>query len=246
MLKKLQHSTTAMVQSMKRSKGGPNCINPDMDAAIAHYEELQRILKLFIEDANKIIACVRPVVKYAAEFSSLTEKTYDTLPTEDRPLSERLADLVSDLNGFLIEPPFGAVDETVIQRLKAMLGKVDALTPMYNDHHSTFLILESNQSKLDALQREPEKNAKEIQSYTEKIDSRTIDVNNLESQFIDKMSEIWDVRFQALGVPLSELLEIITAFGRVVIKGVEPIAQVLGPEALAQEYRAQEPAPPKK
>jgi hypothetical protein len=234
-----------MVQSLKRTKG-PNSINPDMAVAQEHYSQFQQHLKVFLDDANKIIACLQPIVKYATEISNLTEKTYDTLPPEDRPLAERLSDLVGDLNAFVNETILPHSDDDVINPLKGTFKSVDDLGSINNDHHSAFLILESNHAKLEAIQKEPDKNAKEIQSYTEKIESRTIEVKRLEEEFISRMSAIWENRFQLVGRPLSSLLEMITGLGTALIKRVEPIAAVLGPELLAQDYPAVDPPTPKK
>jgi hypothetical protein len=245
MLKKIKHGATVMTQSLKKG-GGPQFIDPAFGNAFTEFTDYQTRLRTFVDDANAVIAAITPVFKCASDFSALTDKCFETLPSEDQPLSAGLTQLTKDLQLFVNDRVANQATETVVKPLKDVFQQVDELSAIYENHRQSFLILESNKAKLESLQKEPDKKGVEIQSYTEKIATRTSEVERLEAEFITKMSGVWENRFNVLGPPMNSLLEIVADIGRSLMVASEPIITVLGPAALSQDYpSAPEPAPKK-
>jgi len=244
MLKAVKHRTTIALQSMKKGDG-PACLNPYFPEAAAHLADYRAAVRLFIDDANQVLAIIPRIFKGLTEFTTATEKCYETFPEEDRALSAQLAQLTADMK-VLIEARVGAPSaESVIKPLKDIAAQLEELEKLNKQQHDGFLILESNKAKIEGFQKEPEKNAQQIQSYTEKVTTRTTDVQNIEADFIAKMNETWANRFEALKVPLTALMAIVADIGEALMTSSGPIVNTLGPELIAKDYPVAEPPQPK-
>jgi hypothetical protein len=238
MLKKIKHGTTAMVESLKHGKG-PAFINPEFEVAVTHFTDYQTHVKLFLDDAQAIVSAVTPVFKHFGDFSALTEKTWETFPREE--LGGKLGQLSRDIGLFVSDTISPRTNDSVINALKEIQKQLADLTALKDEQHQNFLILESNKSKLEGLQKEPEKNAREIESYTDKNKARTTELERLEADFIQKVAVIWEQRFTILGEPLTALFELIGELGKALLQASGPVGEILGPELLAEDFPAAAP-----
>jgi hypothetical protein len=242
MLKKIKHGTTAMVESLKKREG-PAWLDPAFETALVHFSDYQTHVKLFLTDAQAIVSAVAPVFKQFGDFSGLTEKTWETFPREE--LGAKLGQLSRDIGLFVSDTISPRANETVIVILKELQKQLEEVTALKEEQHQSFLILESNKSKLESLQKEPDKNLREIESYTDKIKARNSDVEKLEADFIQRVTAIWNDRFTVLGEPLTALLTLVGELGTALLQASLPIADTLGPELLAEDFPAVAPEPKK-
>jgi hypothetical protein len=236
MIKAVKHGTTAFVQKMRSSDADPTALDNKFETAVNQHASLRASVQLFLEDANAVLAALPRTVARACEFSALTERCYETLPPEDRGLSVQLARLTADLQLFVGERVPTGTQETVIKPLKAILTRIEALDQIRQEHKKSFLILEANKKKLEGYQKDPVKNAKKIQEYIDKINTRTADVEKMETDYRNGMDDLWTHRFESVGQPLTAMLNLILDIGRAVNVASGPIVQLLGEEAITKTY----------
>jgi hypothetical protein len=91
------------------------------------------------------------------------------------------------------------------------------------------------------LQKDADKNAKEVDAYKGKVDTRKAEVERLEAEFIGRMTAAWENRFDVLRGPLSALLTLVMEIGQALVASSDPIAEVLGAELMEKEYPSAEP-----
>jgi len=244
MLKSLQHRAAIAVESMKKGKG-PSYFDPAFEEASACLQELKTTIQSFIEDANAILGVIPRIFKGAAEFSSLTTKCFDTFPEEDRVVSASLATFTAEMTAIVESRIGSSSSDSVIRPFKDLLRTLEDLTRVQKQQHDCFMLLEANKAKLESLQKDPEKNAAQIQQYQEKITARTTEAQQLETEFITRTRAVWDNRFDVLKPPITALLGIVTEIGLALVTSSEPIVEALGPELMGTEFPAAEPAAPK-
>jgi hypothetical protein len=240
MLKGLKHRTTVMVQSMKKGEGNP-FFDPEFDNASTHLKEFRATIHTFIDDANAILGAIPRVFKAATEFTTLTEKCFATFPQGDQDVSDRLSQLSANMKVFLDARLGAAANDAIIRPLKDIIATLDELAQVQKQQHDSWLILESNKAKLESLQKDADKNAKEVDAYKGKIDTRKAEVERLEAEFIGRMRAAWENRFDVLRGPLSALLTLVTEIGQALVASSDPIAEVLGAELMEKEYPSAEP-----
>jgi hypothetical protein len=245
MLKRIKHGATVMVGTMKQGKDSATALNPEFESAKTRFKEFHDHIKIFADDAQQILVVLPRVFKTASEFSGLTQKCFETFPEEDRDLSTRLTALTNDMQMFVNERTGTRGVDAIIRPLKDLGRMLDELGNVAKEHHDSFLILEQNKAKLEALQNEPEKNAEQVRLYTEKVQTRTQEVENLETEFIGRMQAAWENRFTVLSGPLRSLLAIVAETGQALRTATDPIVECLGPEILSVEYPAAAPPEPK-
>jgi hypothetical protein len=245
--KRIKHRATVMVGSMKQAKDSAICLDPDFEVEKAHFKEFREHLHGFIDDAIQILKTLPRVFKSASELTALTQKCFETFPEEDRELSNRLSVLTSDLQLFVNARTGEEGLDAIVRPLKELVQTMDELGNVAKSQHDSFLILEQNKARLEALQRDAEKNAQQIEVYTEKVRTRRIEVDQLEREFIGRMQAAWANRFAVLGGPLRALLGLVTETGQALRTATEPIIELLGEDVLSVEYTtvAAEPKPKK-
>jgi hypothetical protein len=113
---------------------------------------------------------------------------------------------------------------------------MEELAATQKAQHKSFLILESNRATLEDLQKDPQKNAAEIQRYTEKIAARTDHVQQLETSFINLVSGTWGHRFEIITPPMRELLAFAAWLGSTFMAESSPVRAQLGAELLATNF----------
>jgi hypothetical protein len=234
MTKKIKHGITVMVQSMKNHEG-PLALRDDFQPACDKFKSLQQMITSFITDAENILRVFPALVKQASAFSTTTTQVFSTFPESDRGLADQIANLVQKVQEFT-EAQKAASDDAILQPLRDLSTQVNELLAIQTDQKNSFLILESNKAKVEAFQKDPEKNQLKIDQYNEKIRVRTLNVQELEEEFISRMNAVWTNRFEVLHRPLIALMEVVMGLGVVVRGEVEEIAKVLGPEIVAAEY----------
>jgi hypothetical protein len=235
MLKRIKHGTTIATQSMKKAKG-PMYLNPDFEIAAARVKEFRQSVLTFIDDAQAILGLLPRVSKTTTELSGLTTTCFEAFPPDERDVAERFASLTQTLQTFIGSRVTDTSDDLIIQPLHELVARVDELKGIKSEHRDNFLILESNKSKLDGLQKDAEKNAEKIQIYTAKIAARTNEVERLEADFIGRMTVLWENRYDVVCAPISKLLALILELAATVKGGSEPLRAALGPELLARNF----------
>jgi CHASE3 domain sensor protein len=245
MFKRLKHGTTALVQSMKKA-AGPPYLDPEFETASANFKQLRDTLGLFHEDANALLVVLPKLTKSISEFAVSLQKCYETLPAESRDEGVPLAPFADKIPKVVQEEQAKVVDETVIKQLTDLLARMEELAVTQREQHDSFLILESNRAKLEGLQKDPQKNAAEIQRFTEKITARTDHVKQLEASFIGLVNATWEHRFDIITPPMRELLAFISWMGSMFMTESAPVRAQLGAELLATDFPLAEAPPPKK
>jgi hypothetical protein len=234
MIKKIKHGTTVMVESM-RKREGPLALRPDFQQAADHFKSVQQIIAAFIEDAQNIFKVFPAINKHAGAFSTTTTQIFSTLPEQERVLADQIGSLVQKVKEYTDQQTASSSD-AILQPLRDLHAQVNELAVLQTDQKSSFLILESNKAKLEALQKDAEKNALKITEYTEKIRVRTLNVQQLEEEFISRMEAIWSNRFEVLSRPLMSLMAVVMGLGGLVRQEAEAMATSLGPEIVNADY----------
>lgn len=236
MLKKLKHNTTVMMESMRKHEG-PLVLSADFLPAAEHLESMRTTISTFIKDAEGILTILPTLSQNATALSASTADIFQTFPGDDRSLTDQFSNLTAKLQDFT-----GGQSQTakgaVFAPLRRLVDKLDKLVAKQKEQKDSFLILESNKTKLAALQKDSEKNAAAIEQYQEKIRNRTEELQKLEADFISEMDRIWTGQFEALNRPLVTLMNIIMDLGQLAREGAESIASVLGPEFIDADYPA--------
>jgi hypothetical protein len=245
MFKRLKHGTTALVQSMKKAVGPP-FLNPNFEQASANFKQLRETLGLFHEDSTALLAVLPKLTKAMSDFALSLQKCYETLPAECREDGVALTPFVEKVPKSVQEQQAKLQDETVIHQLTELIARMEELAVTQREQHDSFLILESNRAKLEGLQKDPQKNAAEIQRYTEKVTARTDHVQQLETSFINLVSGTWDHRFEIITPPMRELLAFVAWLGSNLVAESTPARAQLGSELLATNFPLAEAPPPKK
>ena len=250
MMKKLKHNTTIMKESMKRSKG-PRFLDPEFETAVEHHKEVTARIKSSFDDAQNVIACIPRIFKNNADLARMTEQSYASFPETERTLSERLSALAAEIQTYLDEDMKQKCEDDVLKPFRDLLARMAALKGKKKAQRDNFLILESNKGKLEQYKKECEKKssdkkAAKVAEYEEKVKSRTDSVVQIETEFISEMRDIWEHRFELVGKPLQMLLVTVCEVGKAVAQKAVPIMDYLGPDYMAREYKAEEPAEKKK
>jgi hypothetical protein len=245
MIKRLKHATTATMESLKKSKG-PTCLNPDFEIAEAHLDKLKDRITVFIDDCRRISSALTPCFKSISDFTVLTQAAFNTLPEEDRKPAETLSPFVQQIPEFVQNSISKAADDDVIKPLRLIFHSFDELYQLKKSQHESFLILESNQTKLESLQKEPAKNGLEIEKYKEKITSRKQETENLETEFIERTRALWEHRYDVILPPLSSMLDKVTEIGSVVNQETRPLVESLDPALISTDFPKIEPQHPLK
>jgi hypothetical protein len=238
MLKGIKHRATVMVGSIKQGKDAATCLNPDFAISQSRFKELRDHIKGFVEEAQQILTILPKVFKSAGEFSALTQKCFETFPEEDRPLSQRLATLTNDMQLFVNNRAGPEAADAIVRPLRDLLRTLDELGNVAKEHHDSYLILEQNKSKLEGLAKEPEKNAGQVQIWSEKVTSRQQETENLEAEFIGRMQAVWENRFNVLNGPLRALLAVVVETGQALRTASDPVVECLGQDVLTREFPA--------
>jgi hypothetical protein len=238
MLKRIKHSATVMVGSMKQGKDSATSLDPEFEVEKTHFKEFRDDLHGFIEDATHILKALPRVFKSASDLTALTQKCFETFPEEDRDLSSRLSILTTDIQLFVNARTGDEGIDVIVRPLRELVQTMDELGAVAKNQHDSFLILEQNKSRLESLQKDGEKNAQQIEIYTEKVRTRTLEVEQLEREFIGRMQAAWTNRFTVLGGPLKALLSLITETGQALRTATEPIIELLGEDVLSVQYTA--------
>lgn len=250
MLKRLKHNTAIMKQSMKSGKG-PQFLNEDFEIAVTHYKELTVKVKSFLADAQAVIACIPRIFKSNSDLVQLTEKSYSSFPEEERTLSVQLSELAASLQQYITEDMKVKCDEEVLKPLTDLLGQLSQLKVKKKEQRDNFLLLEANKGKLEDLKKDYEKKANDkkaakVSQYEEKVKTRTEAVQQLETEFITGVGELWNERYALVGKPLQMLMVIVCDIGKTVVEKAQPVMATLGPDFMARDYPADEPPEKKK
>jgi hypothetical protein len=234
MFKKLKHGTTVMMESMRKHEG-PLSLREDFQSAADQFKSIQQTISTFIDDAQNILKVFPALTKHACTFSATTSQIFQTFPENERILSDEISILTTKLQDFT-EGQGKAASDIVLSPLRDLLEQVNELAAIQTAQKDSFLILESNKSKLEALLKEPEKNGLKIEQYQEKIRARRQTVQELEEEFISRMNAIWNNRFDVLNRPLMALMDTILDLGQLAREGAEALANLLGPEIVGADY----------
>jgi hypothetical protein len=141
----------------------------------------------------------------------------------------------------LSTPVWAPGADAIVRPLKNIITTLDELAGVQKQQHDSWLILESNKAKLDSLNKDAEKNAKEVENYAGKIAARRAEVEHLEAEFIERMRAAWTNRFDVLRGPLAALLTLVMEIGQALLTSSDPIADTLGAELMERDYPAAEP-----
>jgi ElaB/YqjD/DUF883 family membrane-anchored ribosome-binding protein len=201
MLKRIKRGTTVIVGSIKHEKNAAMCLNPEFENAKARFKELKTRIRAFVDDSEKLLSALPRVFKAVGELSALTEKCFETLPEEDRVVPQEFGSLTRKMQVFVNQRTGTQGIDEVVRPLKDLLSNLEDLGNVVKEQSDSFLILEQNKSKLESLQKEREKNAEQIRIYTEKIRTRTQEVERLEDEFIETMHAEWENRSNVLSGP---------------------------------------------
>lgn len=234
MLKKVKHLTTRTVQSMSKNSG-PGFIDPEFEPAVVQFSELVKTVNSFTDQVKSIFAMIPKIARQAGEFSTLTEKSYESFPEDEKALASQLSRMTEDLRCFLNDN-MKVQAESVVSMFREVQMQLNDLKKKKDNHHDSYLILESNKSKLEGFQKKGDKKQSEAVRYQEKIEVRTAEVERLEAEFISEVSTIWSNRFQVVGAPLSAMMELIGELGSAVGTASAPVAGMLGPSFMDRDY----------
>jgi chaperonin cofactor prefoldin len=229
MLKKLKHTTTIILESQKRGKSAGS-LNPEFEQAAAHMAEFQQQAKQFHTDAQTILAQLPRVFKFSSDFSSMTQKSFQPLPPEYQSMSTQLSQFTDQIQSIIGLKLAQQAQETIVKPFKDVFHRLDELETLKTEQHNSFLILESNKSKLEGLQKDPDKNYYEITTYQGKIGTRTAEVTRLETEFIATMGRLWERRFDILGPPVAAVLDLMTEIGTALRTESAPLVEKLPTE----------------
>jgi hypothetical protein len=239
MIKRLKHGTTVMRETL-RKREGPLALREDFQQAADHFKSIQQTISAFIDDAQSILKALPALSKQASALSACAVDALNSFPDGDRAVSVQGAVLAHHLADFTAAQVQEATD-TILRPLRDLHTQISDLAAVHAEQRSSFLILESNKSKLELFQKDAEKNALKIEEYTEKVTTRTAIVEGLEEEFIGRMEAIWENRFEVLNRPLVALVELVMGVGRLVRGDVETLAAILGPDIVDADYPAAVP-----
>jgi chromosome segregation ATPase len=218
-----------------RKHDGPRAIRQEFALAAERFKSMQQTIGFFIGDAQGILKILPSLSKAANAFSENAAQTLATLPSSEQALADRLRALTERLSRFTEKQVRESAD-AVLQPLRDLQQQMNELGTIQIDQKSSFLTLESNRAKLEALQKDTEKKAAKIQQYTEKIRVRTAELDSLEDDFIGRIDAIWENRFNVLNRPLMNLTGMISELGNLLREEADSLAGILGPEVLGVEY----------
>jgi hypothetical protein len=221
------------------------CLNPELENAKARFKELKTHIRSFVEDSEKLLSALPRVFKAVGEFSALTEKCFETLPEEDRAVPQEFGSLTRKMQVFVNQRTGTQGVDEVVRPLKDLLRNLDDLGNVAKEQADSFLILEQAKSRLESLQKDPEKNAELIRLCTERVQNKTKEVERLENEFIGRMQAAWENRFNVLSTPLRALRAIVLDTRQAAQKGTQAIVDALGPEIMATEFPIEVPVPKK-
>lgn len=237
MWKKIKQSTTRTVERVKNvGKEDIEKENPAYDAACEKYTDMKNHILVFLDNIDKFLKPLSNAQKDMGEVVKCVDKdTANLEPAHD--LATNFSTYMRTLSGSMKEKIDAKVRAEIEAPLKELQAKFKEYSKLKKEHKDLHLLLISNRQKLEKLQKaNKEKEKEKTAEYQRKVDTKTEQLNSLETQFINEINLQWSNRYYNIHRLYINFSKILYQYLTFACQQSQNLQSILGSAVMSKDY----------
>lgn len=237
MWKKIKQTTTRTVERVKNvGKDDIEKENPAYSAACEKYTDMKNHILVFLDNIDKFLKPLDNASKECGEVVKCVNK--DTAALEPaHTLATEFSTFMNSLSSSMKDKIQTKVRSEIEAPLKELQAKFKEYSKMKKEHKDLHLLLISNRQKLEKLQsKNKEKDKEKAAEYQRKVDTKTEQLNSMETQFINEINLQWSNRYYNIHRLYINFSKILFQYLTFVCEQSQNLQGTLGSDAMSKDY----------